>query len=167
MPVTQTQRLAVAEQILQVRERLDAPFQSSENESGNSALPTSAVDDVAVRLRQLSRRGEKNQYHATAVVACLRAVQGDLRRAESEVLALFEGTELLSAAANDIAYRLERAAIAVNIIPLPEIRPLLDGLAIEIKTHVGPDANEQYRANFAELLVALDLYLDSIVSDST
>lgn len=166
MPVTEVHRLAVAEQLLRIREDIDAPIHADDIEPSTGGLPSSAVDDVAVRLRQLSRRGDKNQFQAMATVACLRAVQGDLRRAEPEILALLDGSPLINSSANDIANRLERAAVAITVIPLPEVQPLLEGLATALKTNVGPDASVHYRAKFAELLVALDLYLDSIVTDS-
>ena len=165
-PVTENQRLAVAEQLLQVRECLDAPVRIRNGESSSGGLSSSAVDDFAHRLRQLSRRGDKNQFQAMAAVACIRAVQDELRRAEPEVLALLDGAPLLGASASDIGQRLQRAAIAVQVIPLPEVRPLLEGLAVAIETKLGPESCAHLRGNLAELLVALDLYLDSVMSDS-
>jgi len=166
LPITEALRLTVAEQLLRVRESLDTPIQRGEIEPGGGDSTSSTVDDVAVRLRQLSRRGDKNQFQTAATVACLHSVQDDLRRAETEVLALLDGSPLINASSNDIAQRLERAAVTVTVIPLPEVRPLLEGLATALKTKIGPDASDQYLAHFAELLVALDMYLDSVISDS-
>jgi len=165
-PPTEASRMAVAEHILRVRQEQEKPNQKPDKEPNASGLAATSVDDVAARLRQLSRQDDRNQFQAMAAVACLRAVQGDLRRAEPEILALLDDAPILGASGDDIAHRFERAAIAVTVIPLPEVVPLINGLAHAVRTHVNSEANDGFRTNLAELLVALDLYLDSVIADS-
>ncbi len=163
-PATQTQQLQVAEQLLRVRETLHSPALDKPTEA--SGLPASAVDSVAARLRLLSRHNDKDKFQAMAAVACLQVVQSELRRAESDVLALMAGSPEFNASAEDLSERFNRAAQAVTVLPLPEAVPLLKGLADNVQMVAAAEASNHERANFAELLVALDLYLDSIVTNS-
>jgi len=168
-PALDAQRRRATEAVLRVRSVLQhsaASAQASSPAAGATSLPAEAVDDVAARLRQLSPNVDKDQYHATAANACLRAVQVELRRAEPEILALFNGTPMLGASAAEIAQRFSRAALGISIIPVPEVKPLLDGLAKAVRSVSEQSLSDAHCAHLAELLVAIDLYLDSVVGDS-
>lgn len=165
-PVTESQKMNVATQILRVRETLATPILSTDQDVAASGLAIASVDDVASRLKQLSRQDGRDQFQAAASVACLQAVQGELRRAESDVLALLNNQPLINASPDEIAQRLKRSALALSILPVPELVPLLNELSEFVRTKVDADTDHTDRSNLAELIVAMDLYLDSVVADS-
>ncbi len=166
-PATEAQKMRVAEQILRVRESLHSPAHSADKDVMTGAFLLATVDDVASRLKQLSRQNDRDQFQAKASVACLQAMQGELRRAESDIVALLDNQPLINARPNEIAHRLKRASLALNILPVPELVPLLNGLAEYVRTGVHADANDTDHEHLAELMVAIDLYIDSVVADSS
>lgn len=162
----QIQRLSAAEQLLRVRAEIQNPTLDQSEYTADAEVAGTVVGDVAQRLKRLSRRSEKNQFHAMAASACLRAVQVELCRCEADIVALLEGNPMMGASAEDIAQRLDRAAKSVSVLPQPEVIPLLNGLADALRQHVHHPINAEDSSHLAELLVALDLYIDSLLSDS-
>lgn len=162
----QVQRMSAAEQLLRVRAEIQNPTYQSTEPVDDASIAGTPVGDVAQRLKRLSRRTEKNQFQALAAAACLQAVQSELRRCEADIAALLEGNPMLGASSDDIAQRLSAAARSVSVLPQPEVIPLLDGLADALRRHTEQPLNADHCAQLAELLVALDLYIDSLLSDS-
>lgn len=158
-------KLRMAEQILRIRDLL-----LSAKTASNDLIPKEvrkhSVDDVAAKLKQLSRHKPNSQFHTESVEACIQALQTELRQAEPELTALFEGRPMVDASAEDIAKRFEHSGKALALLPLPEVVPLIDGLATAIRNIDKHDSGDSYQANIAELLVALDLYLDSLCMES-
>jgi len=159
-------RLQMAEQILSVRDSLQLAVHSNRNDLRTSKASANTVEGVAAKLKQLSRQKPKSQFYTESVRACLQAVQNELRQSEAELTALFEGNPLVNAGADDIANRIEQSAKTLEILPQPEVVPLIEGLASAIRHTESNEASESEQTHIAELLVALDLYIDSLVLES-
>ena len=166
-PATEAQKMRVATQVLRVRETLSTPVRASNKDVMAGGLALATVDDVASRLKQLSRQTDRDQFQAMASVACLQAVQGELRRAESDIVALLKSQPSINASPDEIAHRLKRSSLALSILPVPELVPLLNGLSDYVRTDVDANTTDPDRNNLAELIVAMDLYIDSVVADSS
>jgi len=159
-------KLRMAEQILRIRDLLSSPSVKTKNDLQHNEKRSNSVGNVAAKLKQLSRQKPKGQFHAESVKACIEAVQAELRQAEPELTALFEGHPLVNASAEDIAQRFDNSAKSLELLPQPEVVPLLEGLASAIKRTDNKECSTSYQAKIAELLVALDLYLDSLLIES-
>ncbi len=159
-------RLQMASNILQVQDLIQALPQNSHQSAPTKPASENSIDAVAAKLKHLSRPNDKNQFHSESVKSCLQAVQGELHQAEPELLAVFAGNPEINASAADIADRFDASARALKLLPLPEVAPLIEGLASAIRNEASADSDEHYRNNIAQLLVALDLYIGSLVTES-
>ena len=152
-------RLRLAESLLTLDTLLDQNARDSIRRSTSSGI-------------QVNDQSEK-VYVDMAVDACLREARGNLHEVADSLTVMLRAQSLTADECQAVSRQLEQTDLALQILPLPEITPLLRGL-VDVLTHLqvqeGRQAslheNRSMRAvheEIATLLVSMDYYLGCVL----
>ncbi|MGQ7846979.1 hybrid sensor histidine kinase/response regulator [Granulosicoccus sp. 3-233] len=141
----------------------------------DTLLDQNARDSIRRSTSSGVQVGDQNEqvYVDMAIDACLREARGSLHAVADSLTEMFHAQPLASDECQTVARQLEQVNQALQILPLPEVTPLLRGL-VDVLTHlqvqggrqVSLHENRSMRAvheEIATLLVSMDYYLGCVL----
>ena len=154
-------RLGLAESLITLDALLDQNARDSVRRSTSSSAPAQPID-----------QGEK-VYVDMAVDACLREARSSLHETADSLTRILKAPQLSADQCQSVSLQLKQVDQALQILPLPEVTPLLRGL-VDVLTHLQVQGGRLVSLNekrsmravheeLATLLVSMDYYLGCVL----
>ncbi len=175
--------LGATESLRHLRFINSALLSSASPSQGQPAVSKEQVAESLIRLERAldtelnaHRSGPvmaTRNRHDNVLQACLQEAQQRLLRVEQDLLGLFPTSENPQASATSsnvtqVLVQLQTVDSALQILPLPEVSPLLSGVQQFITDHYGSDhcrkpVHNNTRRHLATVMVSLGYYLNSVM----